>query len=802
MADNNQDPKKLAEENNLLRQQNNLLEQRLKIQEEGYSVSTAYLESLKEALGIQTRLSQRESDTLDINKKLQKAIKDQNTELNSVVQKTKEISKNNDLIAKANLTIRGLENSITEERKKQVDKTSRAVQLQNNLVKEIEEELKKVEQGEQLNQAKLTGLKEQLAAVEKEVERRTELLDPLERQLLYTKLVSDELKNQNLEREKEKELLDEIEEKLGVAGKLSNLIGKIPGLGNASAKALQKVTKEMKEAADAGKQLPTKMQTLKAIAKETGKGLLADLKDPLTLITMGVTALVKSFLSSDKSTTELQKNLTISKGEALLLNAQFSAAALSLDDMFITSRDMTKSFGVLQEKLGSVGKVTTESANTFARLNKLVGLTEQEAGGLQAQYAAFGKDSDEVYKSQLRTTHQVSQQYKTQINQKAVLAEVGKASAYTLVQFRGSTQALTEAVAKSKALGISMETLGKVSSGLLDFQSSIENELAAELLTGKQINLEQARYYALTNQQSKLMDELNSQIGTFSDFTNMTAVQQEAYAKSLGMSSNELSEMLFKQEYRGKTEQEIANIADEDLRKRVEALSVQDKFQAATDKLSATFGDFVAGPIGSFLTSMQGIYTIVGLIATTITTRLITSIGMSAAAMGLFGTKAKQAATANIANAGASVVQSASAVPAVGWIAGIAGAIGLIATLTAAINAGDLFSPGQGGSGYGKRTLLAPEGAYKLNDNDNIIATTNPINVNDMISGPKGSIRPQAQTTQSQPVKSEISIAPANTQINLNLNGAAIGNANARQDYGVGRGSKTFGGAVDYSAPI
>jgi hypothetical protein len=137
----------------------------------------------------------------------------------------------------------------------------------------------------------------------------------------------------------------------------------------------------------------------------------------------------------------------------------------------------------------------------------------------------------------------------------------------------------------------------------------------------------------------------------------------------------------------------------------------------------------------------------------------------------------------------------------VGIALAAAGTIGLIAAI-ASITADDLFSPGQGGSGYGKRTLLAPEGAFRLNDSDNIIATTNPVNVNDMISGPKGSLRPQAQSTQQQSTKSEISIAPANTQINLNLNGAAIGNANARQDYGVGRGAKSFGGAVDYSAPI
>jgi hypothetical protein len=114
-----------------------------------------------------------------------------------------------------------------------------------------------------------------------------------------------------------------------------------------------------------------------------------------------------------------------------------------------------------------------------------------------------------------------------------------------------------------------------------------------------------------------------------------------------------------------------------------------------------------------------------------------------------------------------------------------------------------LYSPGQGGSGYGKRTLLAPEGAFRLNNNDNIIATTNPVNVNDMISAPAGklNVNTKAPSTQTA-APTQVNVAPADTRINLNLNGAALGNAVARQNYQVGNTVKSLGGAVDYSAPL
>ena len=781
-----EDPKRLAEENKLLKERNKFLE-------EGYSLSTSYLESLKEVLGIQSKLSQYESDTLEVNKQLQKLIKNQNTDLNSIAEKTKEIAKNDNLIAKANLTIQGLNNSMSSKKKEQVDYAKKQVELQNSLTQKIQEELQKAETGEKINVRRLAGLKGRLAQQEKLVEKEIESLNPLQKQLLFTELSNSELEKQNKLRKAELDTLKEIDKTLGATGKFTELLGKIPGLGKYASEALGEVEKKIKKAKEEGGEIPNRFQAMKMVLGEVGGSLKTFLTDPLTVGVALGGLLVKSFLDSNKRTTELQKNLSLSTEEAIQINKEYAMFALTSDSLAVNSKNMAASLGQVQELMGSIGKMSTQSAETFARMSKAAGVTEESAAGLVAQSAAFGKNSDQVYTSQLRTTHEVSQQYKTQVNQKAVLNEVGKASAYTLVQFRGSTQALTEAVAKSKALGLSLESLGKISSGLLDFQSSIENELSAELLTGKQINLEQARYYALTNQQSKLMDELNSQIGTFSDYSSMNVLQQEAYAKSLGMSSNELSEMLFKQEYRGKTEQDIANIADEDLRKRVEAMSMQDKFQAAMEKFQTTLSDIVAGPLGDFLTSTTGIYTVLGLIVGSSLVKMIAGLGQVA----------KMAKAIKLQEIGTSIAKawgaafSGPASFATGGLAGLAIGAGLTAAIMGAVAfADDLYSPG---GGYGKRMLLAPEGAFALNDRDNIIATTNPIPVNDMISRPKGAINVASQQVSQ---RSEIKVAPSNTQIAINLDGAALGNASARSSYSVGSNIKSLGGKVDYSAPI
>ena len=62
---------------------------------------------------------------------------------------------------------------------------------------------------------------------------------------------------------------------------------------------------------------------------------------------------------------------------------------------------------------------------------------------------------------------------------------------------------------------------------------------------------------------------------------------------------------------------------------------------------------------------------------------------------------------------------------------GVATALAAIAIGTAALKsevgseADDLFAPPEGGSGYGKRMLIGPEGAIALNNKDTVIAGTN-----------------------------------------------------------------------------
>jgi len=804
-----EDPKQLSEENKLLKERNKFLE-------EGYSLSTSYLDSLKEILGIQSKLSQYESDTLDVNKQLQKSIKNQNTDLNSIAEKSKEIAKNDNLVAKANLTIQSLSNSISSKKKEQVDYAKKQIDLQNSLTQKIVEELKKAETGEKINTRRLAGLKGRLAQQEQLVEKEIESLNPLQKQLLFTELSNSELEKQNKLRKKELDTLKDIDKTLGATGKFTELLGKIPGLGKYASDALGKVEEKIKKASEAGEKIPSRFKAMGMVLKEVGGGMKEFLTDPLTIGLAAGAGLVKMIGDIDKMTTGTARNFGISKGEANDLNKELSGIARSSNDNFVTTKKLNESFSTLNDRYGTFADFSDATLVTFTELTKKAGISAEAVGALQDTTFLTGKNLKETtseYEGQIKA---LKAQTGLAINEKQVLEGIKNVSAATKLQLGGSAEAIATAVFKAKALGMELKDLASISDSLLNFQSSIENELSAELMTGKQLNLEGARYAALIGDQAMLADELAKNVGSAADFQKMNVLQQDALAKSLGLSRDTLAETLMQREALtklgakdGETQKEAYDrlveqygveearkrIGDESLAKQMESVSMQEKFASITEKLQEAFIPLaeallpIVDGFASIVSHATLLKTVLGVIGGVVLGNMAAGLGQSIAKMTVM--LGLSTATAAAETAGATALTFGAILPVI--LGSVGAIVGLISGLT---SANDLFSPG---GGYGKRTLLAPEGAFALNDNDNIVATTNPINANDLISKPKGAINVAPQQVSQ---RSEIKVAPSNTQIAINLDGAALGNASARSNYSVGSNIKSLGGKVDYSAPI
>ena len=456
--------------------------------------------------------------------------------------------------------------------------------------------------------------------------------------------------------------------------------------------------------------------------------------------------------------TQLQKGLMLSSDEAYNVRSEFNDLAVASNNVLITTNALVASNAALGKQLGFNARFSNDAVVEFTKLTKQIGLSEEAAGGLAKLSIATGTTLEETKTTALGVSQALSSQYGIQLDQREVLEEVGKISGQTLAMFKGSVPAITQAVAQAKLLGTNLETAKKQASALLDFESSIENELQAELITGQQFNLERARSASLTGDLTTVMKELNNQGIDFNKFSNMNVIAQEKLAAAFGLQTDELSDQLLKQQYMNMSREQVVALAGEEVAKRLEAVSAQDKFNAATEKMKDLFANIAGGPLGQLAEMMAGLldssaalYGIMAAIAGISFVKLIAS---------LVATSATLASSAVAGGALAAFINPTSLIIGIAALAGLGALIGAAMT-----NASEAAQPiGDMSYANGKTLISTAEGGlFEPSPNDEIAVAPG---ISDMIN------RPQSTATV---VQDNSAIVNALTKIDNTMNSVNSG---------------------------
>jgi hypothetical protein len=348
------------------------------------------------------------------------------------------------------------------------------------------------------------------------------------------------------------------------------------------------------------------------------------------------------------------------------------------------------------------------------------------------------------------------------VNEKDVLREVNKASASLKLSLGGSAEAVAIAVVKAKQFGLTLEQAEKISSNLLQFESSIESELNAELLTGKELNFERARSLALEGKTAEAAAEVAKQVGTSKDFAKMNVIQQEALAKAAGMERDELAQSLMDKEAMAKMngveganakekfnnlvkevgmEEAKKRLGDEALANQFQQQSVQERFNQAIEKLKEIFIQ-IAEPVLAIVSPLMDLVTSVLPVINMLLQPMVSTFQ-------LIGSTVQGIVKLLKGDFKGSLTSFKE----------VGKAFSKSSLLVNAVTANDLISPPQipssvvsipykisymndgtslpsSKSGYGSRTLFSPEGAIQLNNKDTVVAGTDLFNKGDDVISP------------------------------------------------------------------
>jgi hypothetical protein len=625
-----------------------------------------------------------------------------------------------------------------------------------------------------------------------------------------------------------------VAETTGTLGALTESFGE--GLKKAGFGALEtnlgisQALQSTKDMVNAGEGNVSKLQAAGHLSKELGKNLLKSL-GPTVLLASAFAKLVSAFKEVDKLSGDTAKELGISYNEAQDLTFEMNQAASYSQDLQTTTEGLVKAQTSLNALFGTSLQFSGEMAEEFNSIQKRLKLSDETMDS----FTKLGLLNGESLKDNLnivnKTLLQQNQQNKTSFSQKQIQESIGKASSATRLQLKGSTEELTKAVVNAKKLGLEIEDLGKTSSALLDFESSISAELEAELLTGKDLNLERARTAALNGDNATLAAEMAKQIGTAADFGEKNVIQQEALAKAFGMGREDLAKMLEAQENQQQlqklgfkdlnTAQETYNklitsglskeaamaaIGDDQLATQLESVSQQERFAAITDRLQEAFIS-LAEPVMAFteplisltetvlspiVASIQGIkdtmtslfdptkslmdsFKEMGPLVSGIATALtIAGVAVTASLVpGLIraGAAALMALPTMIGNAVAAISAASAATLGIGTVAIIGGIVAAVAAMKSASSDAQAIKDGMIDP-KGGLVVSGEKGMFKLDPNDSVIAGTD-------LNKPSPSLANNVNPINLDPLIERINVLIAAVEKggNIYLDGTKMGTA-------------------------
>ena len=435
--------------------------------------------------------------------------------------------------------------------------------------------------------------------LEKQLQTIAERKLELERKYAYTKQLAEDIgKRMTKQQEKafgdaqaaldlqerilegDKQSLKDIEQKIGLTGKLIGSLSKIPGIGQ-FIKA-DEIDQAMRKAAlDKN---ATKFTTMGVAAKMVGKQLYEGLLDPLTLIT----SIWNGFLRVNKASVELQRLTGQNETAMAGMNDRLASSVQFLE----TAAELTKQWGLSATLVFSPDQIAQ-----IAEAKNLLGLSAEEAGRMGMLMKLTGKSADDVGQGIYDTVNAYNGANKAGIAHGVVLQDVLSASDSITASLGNSEKRIGAAATAARGLGLSLSEVDAIAGSLLNFEDSIAAELEAQLITGKNINLSKARELALNNDLEGVANELKKNGASAAEFAGMQRHEQESLAKALGMSRDQLAKSVLTQEaMNSMTAEQIAKARGVSL-EQSKAMDVQEKMQLGLQKLAEAFAPVLEGII-------------------------------------------------------------------------------------------------------------------------------------------------------------------------------------------------------------
>ena len=225
---------------------------------------------------------------------------------------------------------------------------------------------------------------------------------------------------------------------------------------------------------------------------------------------------------------EFRNDLIDSGNEAMMVGK-------NLGDVLAVTSQLSSEFGItLKESQDIAGTVLDTAVAT--------GISNDEATKLFGTFMKIGGLTSDQAENLIESTAQLAAQ--KGVAPKAVLQDMASSAEEIAGFTKGTGENIAEAAVQARQMGLSLSTTAKIAEGLLDFESSIANEIEASVMIGRQLNFQKARQLALDGDIAGATKNIVDQVGSEAEFNKLNFLQRKSLAKSIGVSVTEMKKLV------------------------------------------------------------------------------------------------------------------------------------------------------------------------------------------------------------------------------------------------------------------
>ena len=257
-----------------------------------------------------------------------------------------------------------------------------------------------------------------------------------------------------------------------------------------------------------------------------------------TLIKAGI----DRFVALDKAAEEFRKQTGFSNTQMVELRKNAESINVEFKDMGVGITEVYASAKALTDVFGRTSLVSREAMQNVSLMSVNLGVAAEYSANVLAIFQGLGGATQEVAMNVMKVGASFSE--KAGIPFSLVMKDIANASEQTTAMLGANPSKLMKSAIAARALGTDLNKIVSSQRKLLDFSSSINEELEASALLGRSISFQKARQLAYDGDIEGAAKATLDSVKAAGDFNAMNVYQREALAKASGMELKDLTKMM------------------------------------------------------------------------------------------------------------------------------------------------------------------------------------------------------------------------------------------------------------------